>query len=333
MQHPELYWLYATSVSFTGQGAIAPWPVRLRDGDGGALGVFDESIVYFDRSSFGDSQTCLAKVEYKALTYEVRTDREVLSGLPGSTLELNRYVTREKTYNARALPIPRGHLKYIEAPWVGEPVPETGLQLIMPTASMKYVWHDVPDEPRVAILACVGKVNDAVFDGAKGWPEYAAETLLCLPPETKRYRTPVGRIAWRVTYNFLYQPETWNRFPTASGAFATVRWFSSRGLTSGSLTGSVSGSLSGLLDGSSISGTFSGTVNGTFTGTDDGQGTLTGTFEGSISGTLTDGSGSRSVSGNFVGSMTVRRSRDGERVYKTTNFNLLFTPPDPIRYQ
>lgn len=346
MQHPEMYWLYAQSISFKGQARVASLAVPLRDGLGQPLDGVDESILFYDGSSLSDALSCIAKVEYRSLPYEVRTDSEIYNGgLPGSTPELNRYVIREKTYGMRAISIDKGLVEFIEGPASvkGKDIPGSGGQILVPGNHLRYTWIDVPDLPEAAITACVGRVNATAFDGARGWPTYPAETLLCLPPEIKRYRTPVGRIAWRITYVFAQSPDTkgWNAFPSATGRYFLARFRNRSGSVTGTLSGTFSGSIAGELVGTIDgvdgvhypNGTLDGEISGEFTGDDNGDGTVTGSFVGSMSGTYTEGSGSYVLLGNFNGSITGQIERLGEKVYRTAPFDLLFTPVAPVAYQ
>lgn len=161
-------------------------------------------------------------VTYTPRMYELLSDAEAAATGYG---ELSRYVDRQITYAVQAQQIPSTiQFKFIEGPAANTVVPMNPV-LIIPLKQLQYRWVDVPDIPHTSIDACLGKVNDAEFDGAPGWPAYPAGTLLCQPPKTRRYRTFYGRTLWEITYCFDYRPNGWNKFLAASPATARGNYY------------------------------------------------------------------------------------------------------------
>lgn len=173
---------------------------------------------------------------FSALEYEVRTDTEI-NQLNGQTQagEMDRYVSVEPRAALQSLPLPGSSLFFSnqQSPWlgggtvakatdsaVGAQIPANALNLLLPTDELLYTWHQVPDQPYLAISNCMGSVNAANFDGARGRFTYPAGTVLCQAPlRRKRYRHTTGRWYWDITYSLLYRPQGWNYFPTAQGNF------------------------------------------------------------------------------------------------------------------
>lgn len=340
VQHSELYWLYATGVEFHGQGAVSYLDTPLRDQYGEDLGVTVPVLGYYHNRGINsgvDHETCLATVTYDDLPYEVKGDTIVADPLRKG--ELERFVTREMSFNARSLTVDKGQVTFTEGPHVGRDLASNGLQLIFPTVALKYTWWHVPELPFSAIITTIGKVNDRNFDGAGNgaWPTWPAETLLCLAPEVTRHRNHTGQILYRIVYHFLYQPNGWNRFPDACGSFWSARFKDNCGTNDGTANGLFSGDIAGVLRGvlGDLIGEFPN-VNefaseiyllGTFLGQVTGE-DYDGFFDGEIvTGALTQQN--RLISGRFNGTIRGRLRRERSRVYRTTNFARLFQPGTP----
>ena len=79
-----------------------------------------------------------------------------------------------------------------------------------------YTWHQVPTIPQTGIDACVGKVNDGVFDTIRVgvFTGFARGTLLCMAPQVSPLqRSVTGQETYTITYKFLYQTHGHNSFP------------------------------------------------------------------------------------------------------------------------
>lgn len=77
------------------------------------------------------------------------------------------------------------------------------------TMELHLTWVQVPFPPWPAILAAVGKCNSNAFNDG-GFGAYSAQTLLCLPPKFRRYRTGTGEWYWDIEYIFLWKPKGHN---------------------------------------------------------------------------------------------------------------------------
>ncbi|MCC6421625.1 MAG: hypothetical protein IT429_25680 [Gemmataceae bacterium] len=230
-QHPEYPWLYATEAEVTpAGGAIFEEPLldeeRNELGDVVGHKIIAGKLWYIDRSSNSDQNTCKVQVTYRSLPYTVRTDQELLDmhgKFPTVPYELQRYVTRERTYAVNAIPLPGLAFKWAEGKFSGASVPENAVQLLFPTGALRYTWHSVPVVPDDAISSCEGKVNKEPFDGAKGARTYPPGTLLCQAPQVKlNPRSLTGARTYDITYVFLYRPTGWNKLPDADGDFNLV---------------------------------------------------------------------------------------------------------------
>ncbi len=163
--------------------------------------------------------------------YEIRYDAELAANQPNQG-ELERYVSKTPRSAIQSLPLPAGTYKFAQqlSPVTPNallvatgPIAANAAFQLLPTDELVYTWHEVPDEPVVAIANCQGAVNAAAFDGARGRPSYPTGTLLCQAPlERKRYRHCTGRWYWRITYSLLYRPQGHNYFPNGLGGFQYV---------------------------------------------------------------------------------------------------------------
>lgn len=219
----EFPWLYATDYELVeGHGAWVNNYFQAKDCEGRTIlengqPVWFPKIGYLAKDTTLDRLTAKVKLTFSARDFEVRSDARnaVFSGG-----ELNRYLTRDRTYSMEAIPLPRGEIVFTEGPFASQPIPENSGRLLLPRQQLRYTWHDVPDEPVEAIENCVGRVNSHTFDGVRGARSYPPKTLLCLPPQNVRIpRTPTGRVAWRIVYLFLFQPQGWDKWPAADGRF------------------------------------------------------------------------------------------------------------------
>ena len=257
-QDPYRPALYAVSCELLeGKGAVLPDPgLFLVDADGVAVlppganlpdgqpGFILPGLVYAEQvagpnpmpeefkgvvpyGSFSDGMAHL-RVKYRSLPYSVYNDKDTRDAGKG---ELLRYVEREPDFAIQGLPLNSvkgtgSLLTFYEGPAgiKGVQVPEAGV-LLMPTASWRYVWHDVPFFPRTAILNCMGRVNAAPFDGVAGWPTFAPGTLLCQAPRIRRRRNmflgTTFDIEWRLDER---SPAGWNLFPAGDGNFYGASW-------------------------------------------------------------------------------------------------------------
>ena len=224
--------LYCSEVNMVGgKGIIGNNPnvqVFLADGsqalDANGNAVTKPMIAYFDPVTKTDGWAFYECV-YTPRPYEVRTDDE-MGQLQGGKGELERYVefSRENALQAQPLPQKAGYgLYWQDGFFKGQLIPDNAAFIYLHTQTLLYTWHEVPDEPRDSIRACVGTVSSADFDGARGRMSYPAGTLLCqAPPKVERYRHPNGRVYWRVVYSELFRPTGWNFLPDASGVYNPV---------------------------------------------------------------------------------------------------------------
>jgi hypothetical protein len=217
-QHPipQMDRLFCTSITgVTGKGTV--W----NDGLTG-------EVVYREGQTASPGY-CYCTLNYSVPPYILRTDAAVDDlAIP----ELGRHVERVETHDVTTVPLPGTALKWTSG---GAGVIRDSTFKLFPSRELVYVWHDVPKVPWTNIDLVVGKVNVASFDGtAYGyWNTYAAETLLCLTPKVERVEVknpfnpkPDG-VYWnlfRITYRFLWRPDTHNRlFRLSTGQFEDFR--------------------------------------------------------------------------------------------------------------
>lgn len=256
MQDPERPWLFCSEVElYKGEGAWVQSPDAVaRDGNGDVIvdpftgePIIAPAIHYVDNSEGGfagerqlldninivpvpgepdyidappsrkyrDGRARL-RATFRARDYTILSDPDMAGGN-----ELRRYISRDEDFGLEALPLARlaaagNRLMYSEGPFAGADIHEAGVKQY-PLATLTYTWHNVPDPPRTAYYACLGKVNKNPFDGFGGAPVYPAETLQCLPWKLKRKTGPTGRVQWQIQYRFSFRPQKWNRFPAGDG--------------------------------------------------------------------------------------------------------------------
>jgi hypothetical protein len=237
-QHWRWPWLYATDAEVRGQGAIGLDPQGVLfdnfgqpqfNGNGQPI-LAPMSIGYFDSSGgAGDTQSCVVKLSYGYLDWEVRTDQD-LAGIQANKGELERWVIRESDPSAGFLPLPQGAISWVRNPagppevQSGATIPETAANIIIFREELTYTHVDLPDPPYAAAKACTGAVNSVAFDGARGWPVYDPGTLLYQGMKRKRHRSPAGRICWDVIHRWLYAPTGWQNLPASDGNFYPVTY-------------------------------------------------------------------------------------------------------------
>jgi len=224
-QHPERPYLYAMEIELVeGRGAVQNNPLTLAQAPDGSP-EFDENgnsvpipmIQYYDNSSMAGPGYGIYAVTYRAVPYEIRSDKNLASYNGG--LEIGRNVERKTAYASQNLPIPANGLVFADT---GELIPETGPGRILSIIDATYIWHEVPDPPYAAFDACTGAVNQAPFDGASGYRTYPPGTLLCMTPKIERYRANSGRINWEIVYRLLFKTQGWNYFPDLNGTWRLV---------------------------------------------------------------------------------------------------------------
>jgi hypothetical protein len=233
-QHPRIPWAYCVEFEVVrGQGAYRDDPtVFLTDNEGNQ--ELDQNgnpipvplIGYYDSSSGSDAVSALVRLTYRDLDYIVMTDQEVTTrgGPTVTTPELARYVHRKVEPTAAFLPLPKGVITFVSGPQAGRTIDDNTANVILFRQELTYTWIDVPAPPFDAFKACTGHVNQADFDGARGFPLYPAGTLLCQAPRYTRRRTPLGMFTYDVEYHFLYNPDKWNFLPANNGTFYQVSY-------------------------------------------------------------------------------------------------------------
>lgn len=155
--------------------------------------------------------------KWEKLNFNVWSD-EQMSGTTAAApqSEFFRFVDKTSDWSGQSIPIPGNQFK-----WVTITANDGGVNQYLPAALSKkfyreeitYTWMRVPDVPTVGIQACLGKVNNATFDG------YAAGTLLFEAPMRKRMQNmPLDPDGYYYDHAFkmLYAPETWNKLYRAT---------------------------------------------------------------------------------------------------------------------
>lgn len=80
-----------------------------------------------------------------------------------------------------------------------------------------YTIHHLPSLP-AWIWTHPGAVNSATVWSETLGKSFAAGTLLCGNPSTRREITSAGVTAWTITVRLLYRPDGWNKFPRVGTA-------------------------------------------------------------------------------------------------------------------
>jgi len=221
-EHPYEQDMYAVSaelrrlVGTPSQDALGRFTVEERGADGSAVdpGSGTGWVVY--------------DVTYKRLDYSIKADDET----EGS--ELSRYVVRDPRFGVDALPVPGQTLKWGAVGDVGQPagiaIPATiaGSAIPQPTdrlfpmATYIYTWKEVPGLKQGKLLAALGRINDAPFDGKDYHIDpFPAETLLFNQLEVRRIKHATNAILWEIQFQFLYRATGWRKIlsPGPDGNF------------------------------------------------------------------------------------------------------------------
>jgi hypothetical protein len=225
-------WLYCDEVEMVGAegamgfdpglAALFPAPVDITK-PGNPLNTSGFEVAYYDTAgrNFGAVRYAC---HYRPLEYFTMSDWDVYH--PASPLstngqkELNRNVKRGRVYATKSLNIPHGTLKFVEGPFNGQMIPESGEVRIVPIPALTFTWIDVPGLPNEDINFCIGTINLDTFDGLRGYPSYPPGTLLCLSPsQPEERRGPTGRKMYTITYHMLYNQNGWNSFPADDGNY------------------------------------------------------------------------------------------------------------------
>jgi hypothetical protein len=183
------------------------------------------------RTATGNEGLAKYRAMFKAVNYSILTDA-VISGY-GVGGEVNRYVTRLKTYAQQNLEYPGGTFQFVTA---GQAITLGGggsvvtpivkdifanIYVPTPTQEITYIWHDVPQSNAKLTSPLIGTVNGDYFDTnnvsfvssvaangtvttTAGYPPY---TLLLLPIDEK----PIisidnGAIHYEITYKMIFRP-------------------------------------------------------------------------------------------------------------------------------
>jgi hypothetical protein len=153
------------------------------------------------------------EVTYESLTWEPRADSDITqtSGVPDESA-WQRYVTKIAKPAGQFFTYTGATLGY---KWVstGATV-ETGVAKLITSCNLQITWHQVPEAAvpsffisgaasQQAIDTCIGKVNNASFNG------YPSGTLLLLGVQLMPKRSPFGDRIYDIVYMFKYfQPVT-----------------------------------------------------------------------------------------------------------------------------
>ena len=264
INHPLMPWLFCQRVELDQRwGALGKDQLALAKGE-------DLPAYYNNDPTVGGYGFAGYKCTFRNLTWIVRSDIEQATKGSQPLSEINRYVTRSEKMALQGQLIPQGNqlvfddqaLQNPQLPievrnLIGTAISSSGIQKLYPTKEVTYTWHEVPDVPEEAILACVGHVNQDVFDppwvtaaqpnqqpprlfDANGKPlpppqggfvvpgglyvggaltnsGYPAGTLLMLAPDKEMHLNACGRYCWTLIYKFLYRPTGWNYFPAFNG--------------------------------------------------------------------------------------------------------------------
>jgi hypothetical protein len=247
-QHPYEPSLYVTGVELAqGKGAAVLDPFTVvQDSNGKAVttpildvngqplinpvtGNSDGGLpfIYYAHNNGGqffDGQALL-KITYGHYPYLIKDDATIATD---PNKEAGRWVEWQYSQALQAIQVPANISSLltflptssgVPTGIAGTPVPGNPV-LLLPTASLRAIWYDVPDIPFTAIRACTGKVNPDSFPAAFNplfGPPFAPGTLLMNPCKFENYRTPLGYWSRKVTFDWMYRDVGWNSFPAASG--------------------------------------------------------------------------------------------------------------------
>lgn len=154
---------------------------------------------------------CWLTVEYSTRNYIVCKWNDLKdSDGTSNKREFNRFVTEEYDPVGEALMLPRGTMKFAEAPpgsaLLGESFNE-GVAKILPRAKVRWTWHEVPWDcvPWAVLDASLGKINESEFKGR--FHTFAEGTLLLEDAEAIQNVSALGNPTFDLVYNVLYNPK------------------------------------------------------------------------------------------------------------------------------
>ena len=216
--HPETPYLYATECEVL-QGVGVP-TVNSATG----LIRFENKV---PGAAAGPDAYARIAVHYQSLPYTVLDDAAAASAgvAIGAPPDLMRYVIREEGYNGENLAIGSNSFAFgtpggtaLNADIILEPTP-----VVIHGGQLRYTCVGWPTVPIANIRLCISKVNDALFDGF-----YAAQTLLYVGAEVRRYSSPFGGLYGQL-YDIVHQfaqrggGNTWNKlYRKTSAGFVDV---------------------------------------------------------------------------------------------------------------
>lgn len=146
---------------------------------------------------------------YETLSYDPDKDDQKPNS-PGP------YLTESLSISGRFVSLPKEAFQWESD---GEPLSEDDVApgQIVPQAEYRLTRHKVPELPKEALFAAIGKLN------AAGFAQVDAETLLFLGAEARREHTSAGAESWEIELHFNYAPEGHNsELRTSTGAFDEV---------------------------------------------------------------------------------------------------------------
>lgn len=177
-----------------------------------------------DRSTASDGNA-KCRVTCRPRPFLCRADSQNLALQEG---ELNRYVSRGITPAIQSLSLPLGSIVWgaDAGKKAGQSIPVNGQFLLVYTAQVEMVWHQVPSPPWSALRSALGKVNSNDFDFGSilGSPWGAGKLLCAAPPRWRPYRQSTGLFAWDLHYAFLYRDSGWNFYPDGDGNYFTIQY-------------------------------------------------------------------------------------------------------------
>lgn len=139
-------------------------------------------------------------VEYGTLPFRTVSG----SGSPDDP-QSQTFLTEEISFNAEFLSLPQQKFQWqSDSEELGNEDVSPGK--LVPKAEWVLTRHHVPSLPRETIFAALGKVNSTPLSGA------AAETLLFAGAQARREISSEGEPSWKITYTFLYNAQTHNKF-------------------------------------------------------------------------------------------------------------------------
>lgn len=143
---------------------------------------------------YGVYDQARVKIGYETLTYNLRTDQQVLGegGGPDDSLLL-RYITRHLLPSGEYFQLPRGAHR-----WTSDGAQHMGsLGRALNRADLAYTWHEVPGIP-TNVYEAVGCLNALEFDG------FAASKLYLVACEAIPYKSMAGNTVYDITYRMRW---------------------------------------------------------------------------------------------------------------------------------